>query len=119
MNLRLRFFCILSLFIGTVIYCLQYFNVPLPNFLNNYLNDFLIIPIALFICLLFLRWSRNDSSFTLKLPVILYLCSLYSLIFEFILPQQLTRYTADPIDVILYFLGGFTFYLLQNKPSRA
>ncbi|KOY50838.1 hypothetical protein I602_398 [Polaribacter dokdonensis DSW-5] len=49
----------------------------------------------------------------------MYLCSLYSLIFEFILPQQLTRYTADPIDVILYFLGGFTFYLLQNKPSRA
>lgn len=119
MNLRLSIFCILSLTLGTSVYIFQSLELSLPRLLNNYLNDFLIIPIVLYLCLLFLRWSRNDANFVLKLPIILYVCALYAFIFEYLLPKQLVRYTSDPIDALLYFIGGLVFYLLQNKPSKA
>ena len=115
MNKKLTFFCVSSFIIGTTVYLLQYFNIPLPKIINNYLNDFLIIPIVLYACLLVLRFTRNDKNFTLNLFMILYVCTFYSIIFEFILPNYLARYTADIIDVLLYFAGGFAFYLLQNK----
>lgn len=115
MNKKLVFFCSFSFLLGTLIYCLQKNLILLPPLINNYLNDFLIIPIVLFICLIILRWTRNDKHLSLSLPIILYLCAMYSVLFEFILPGYLERYTQDYIDIILYFLGGFCFYFLQTK----
>jgi hypothetical protein len=115
MNKKLVLFFAFSLCFGILIYTLQFLKVDLPKFINNYLNDFLIIPIVLFICLLFLRWSRNDKEFSLSLPIILYVCLLYSILFEFVFPEYLARYTKDYIDIILYFTGGITFYKLQSK----
>lgn len=40
---------------------------------------------------------------------------MYSVLFEFIFPNYLARYTKDYIDIMLYFAGGFIFYKLQNK----
>ena len=117
MNKKLIFFCIFSTFTGILIYIFQLLKIDLPNFINNYTNDFLIVPIVLFMCLLFLRWSRNNKNFTLSLPIVLYVCLLYSILFEFVFPEYLARYTKDYIDIILYFTGGFIFFALQNKPS--
>lgn len=114
MNKKLTLYILFSLISGLSIYFLQFLNIDLPNFINNYVNDFLIIPIVLFICLLFLRWSRNDKKFNLSLPIILYVCFMYSILFEFVFPEYLARYTKDYIDVMLYFASGFLFYLLQK-----
>lgn len=114
MNKKLIFYFLFCLFTGIIIYFLQYLKVNLPNLINNYVNDFLIIPIVLFISLVFLRWSRNDQKFTLSLSIIFYLCFMYSLLFEFIFPEYLARYTKDYIDVVLYFISGFFFYRLQK-----
>ncbi|PQJ78634.1 hypothetical protein BTO18_05280 [Polaribacter porphyrae] len=115
MNKRLILLFLISLFIAFIIYFFQFLKIDLHYLINNYVNDFLIIPIVLFICLLFLRWSRNNKNFTLSLPIVIYLCIMYSILFEFIFPNFLARYTKDYIDVLLYFAGGLLFYLLQDK----
>lgn len=81
------------------------------------MNDFLIVPIVLFLSLQVLKWSKNNKNFKLSLGVILYLCFLYSFLFEFILPNYLIRYTKDYIDVVLYFTSGLVFYRLQKSSS--
>jgi hypothetical protein len=118
MNQRLTIYCSTSFILGTLVYILQAYNIVLPKVINNYLNDFLIIPIVLFFSLIFLRWSRNNKSFTISLPIILYLCTMYSVLFEYIFPKYLIRYTSDFIDVLLYFLSGFIFYILQTKNKK-
>lgn len=117
MNKRLKIFCVSSICIGFIIYTFQSLKLYLPGFINNYLNDFLIIPILLFMCLLFLKWSRNEPNFRINAGIVLYICIMYSILFEFVFPNYLARYTKDYIDIILYFAGGITFYQLQNKPS--
>lgn len=111
----LFYYFLFSLITGTSVYFLQYFAIRLPNIIRFYLNDFLIIPIVLYCCLIVLKWSRNDPNYKLSLPIILYLCVLYSVLFEFVFPKFMARYTKDFIDIILYFTGGITFYILQKK----
>lgn len=117
MKKTLFYYFIFSVITGSFIYFSSYFNVQLPRFVRHYVNDFLIIPIVLYISLQILKWSKNDKEYNLSLPIILYLCFLYSLLFEFIFPKYLARYTKDFIDVILYFASGFLFYYLQ-KPKK-
>lgn len=117
MKKRLILYSVSSFVLGIIIYTFQSFNLYLPKIINNYLNDFLIIPILLFICLLFLRWSRNEPNFRFNFGIILYICLMYSILFEFVFPNYLARYTKDYVDIILYFASGFIFYKLQNKSA--
>lgn len=114
MSKWLRLYFILSLIVGTTIYGFQIIKFKLPKIINNYVNDFLIIPIVLTICLFILIKTKNNQKYKIPLPVILYLCFLYSVLFEFILPSYLARYTKDYLDVLLYFTGGIVFYQLQK-----
>jgi hypothetical protein len=113
-NKKLFFFFLVSLVSGTTIYFLQFFKILLPKIIHFYANDFFIMPIVLFISLQVLKFTRNQSNFTIPLFYILYLCAFYSVVFEFILPNYLARYTKDYIDVLLYFASGIVFYKLQK-----
>jgi len=117
MKKLLIYYFIFSLIVGTSIYVLQKVSVPLPKIIHNYANDFLIIPIILTPCLYILRRTRNNKNYTLPLSIVLYLCALYSILFEWYFPQILERYTADFIDIALYFSSGFVFFFLQKKHS--
>ncbi|QXP64593.1 hypothetical protein [Polaribacter sp. HaHaR_3_91] len=110
----LFYYFLISLLTGSTIYLLQYLSFPLPKFISFYVNDFLIIPIVLYISLQILKWSKNDKSYTLSFPIILYVCFMYSLLFEFIFPKYLARYTTDIVDILLYFASGLLFYYLQK-----
>ena len=79
---------------------------------------FLIMPIVLTISLVVLRWSRSDKNYQISIWVILYICGLYSVFYEYILPRIHPRYTADIIDVILYFISGFIFFILQKSKEK-
>lgn len=118
MKKLLLYYFIFSLLTGTIVYFLQYFSVSLPKIIRFYLNDFLVIPIVLYISLHILKWSKNDKKYTLSLPIILYVCFLYSILFEFIFPKYLARYTKDFVDVMLYFSSGFVFYILQKNKKE-
>ncbi len=112
-KIRIVFFCFVA--IGITIYSMQKTAIPLPKIVNNYVNDFLIIPIVSTIVLYVFQIIKNDKTYRLSLGVIWYISFLYALIFEWILPKFHLRYTADLIDVLLYFLGGLFFYLLQKN----
>ncbi|WP_156879273.1 hypothetical protein [Salinimicrobium xinjiangense] len=42
------------------------------------------------------------------------LAALYSVYFEIYLPEVTTRYTADVVDMLLYFSGALIFWLVQR-----
>lgn len=118
MNKTLTYYFFFSLLLGSTIYSASYFNIQLPRFVRHYVNDFLIIPIVLISCLYIVRKLKSTTSFRLSLMQVLYTCTLYAVIFEYWLPKFHFRYTADGIDVVLYFLSGLIFYVLQLKAVK-
>ncbi|MCK8140384.1 hypothetical protein MW871_00615 [Flavobacterium sp. I-SCBP12n] len=101
--------------IALTIYALQRLHFSLPSLINNYLNDLLYVPIALGAIQFIIRRLKKDPLFQLPLGFILFLSSFYSFYFEYYLPKVNVRYTADWIDVLLYFIGGVVFFLLQRR----
>jgi hypothetical protein len=118
MRKRVYVYAVFSILIGAVVYFAQKFNFKLPKIIQFYLNDFLIVPIILTISLVILRWSKNNESYQISIWVILYICGLYGLLYEYILPKFHPRYTADIIDVVLYFISGFVFFILQKNKAK-
>lgn len=103
-----------SVLIAMCVYVAQKLDFKLPEIIDFYLNDFLIMPILLTISLVILRWSRNNKNYQIPIWVILYICGVYAFLYEYVLPKFNPRYTADIIDVVLYFISGFLFFTLQN-----
>lgn len=114
MKKNLTYYFICSIIIGGIIYACEKIEIILPNLIRYYVNDFLIVPIVLSISLIAIRKLKNNQQFKLSFLQITYVCLLYALIFEYWLPKFHTRYTADFIDVLLYFTSGIVFYFLQK-----
>ncbi|WP_147415810.1 hypothetical protein [Ulvibacterium marinum] len=90
-------------------------SATLPEWTNNYLNDFLCMPIVLFMGQFAIRKLKGNNTLRLPWPLILTLTLFYSVYFEYYLPRINLRYTADFLDVVLYFSGSAFFYLMENK----
>ena len=100
------------------IFILQKLNVPLPSLVNNYLNDLLCLPLILGVLTFLIRYFKKDKFFTFPLAFVILLSTYYSVYFEFYLPKVNPRYTADWIDVILYFSSSIAFFLIQNNERK-
>ncbi len=87
----------------------------IPTFLNNYLTDFLCMPIVLTLSLIGVRLIKRDPTISLTPTMIYGMTAFYAILFEWILPHQHAKYTQDPIDVIMYFIGGIFFAYIQQK----
>ncbi|MDT0643008.1 hypothetical protein RM553_09235 [Zunongwangia sp. F363] len=72
------------------------------------------MPVVLGICLKTVQWLKQDKQLNLKILPILSLTVFYSLYFELLLPEIMSRYTADFLDVIMYFSGAVLFFLMQH-----
>ena len=105
-------------FIALTIYIMQRLQIPLPAIINNYLNDLLYIPLVIGAIEFIIRRVKKESSFILPLGFIFFLACSYSLYFEYYLPKINPRYTADWIDVILYFLGGIAYFFIGNIKKK-
>ncbi|MCT4581561.1 MAG: hypothetical protein N4A35_09105 [Flavobacteriales bacterium] len=90
-------------------------EVQLPELLNSYGTDLLFMPLLLSFALWMTRLIKRDHALTLTLPMLLVTFLFVSFIFEYYLPARSSIYTADKIDVVMYFLGGIIFYYLQNR----
>ena len=113
----LHFYLLLSLIAFISIQVLKYNFFSNPNWIFNYVNDFLTIPLVATVCLYSVWFIRKDVSIRLNWLTILSLVVLYSFVFEFYLPRQSHRYTADIWDIVCYSLGGLVFYLLQKREN--
>lgn len=89
-------------------------NFQMPQFFSSYLNDLLCMPVVLGICLFLIRRFNKKKQLKISLFSCLSLAALYSIYFEIYLPKVTQRYTADPVDALLYFIGAIVFYLLQK-----
>ncbi|MDR0228720.1 MAG: hypothetical protein LBI72_06605 [Flavobacteriaceae bacterium] len=107
-----------ALGIAISIYLLQKNHIVLPLWVNNYVNDFLTLPLVLTLGLYLIRKIKREH--TLKLPLLLVLLTAfaYSIYFEWYLPQYHIRYTGDWWDCVMYFCGAIVFYKLQSVSSE-
>lgn len=113
MTKQLTYYFIFSTLIGSCIYVCEKLDIILPKLIRFYVNDFLIIPIVLYTCLFVIQKLKGKKNSKLSFLNIIYLCVLYSILFEYWFPKFHPRYTADYIDVVLYFISGILFYFLQ------
>ena len=113
-NIRRLYFLI---FVGitTAVYIAQQLSFHLPHLINNYLNDLLCMPIVLKICQFAVRFIKKDKYITIPIKISFTLTLLYAMYFEFLLPKFNNRYTADAIDVILYFMGLLFFLWIEGS----
>lgn len=110
----LHIYVALSLLLFSMVQSLKIFSIPAPQWIFSYLNDFLVIPIVACICLNIIWILKKDKAIRLNGFTIISLVLLYSIYFEYYLPQQSTRYTGDIWDVVCYASGGLVFYILQR-----
>ncbi|TXD81650.1 hypothetical protein ESY86_00025 [Subsaximicrobium wynnwilliamsii] len=107
-------YVLLSLLLFFTVQSLKFYAVVSPIWMLHHLNDFLVIPMVATLCLHGVWLIKKDTTIRLNLFTILSLVALFSLVFEYYLPQQSYRYTGDLWDVISYVLGGFMFYVFQK-----
>lgn len=100
------------------VYSMQRLNVPLPKFVNNYVNDLLCMPLVLGLLTFLIRYFKKDKYFSFPLAFVLLLATYYSIYFEYYLPKINPRYTADWIDVLLYFFSSIAFFIIQNNKRK-
>jgi hypothetical protein len=85
---------------------------------HSYLDDLLCLPIVLTIGLSMYRYFKPEYRLTLvhMLPVLV----VYSVYFEWYLPQFSTTATSDPIDIVMYVLGltVFGYFINRNDELR-
>lgn len=90
------------------------FGVFIP-IIHSYLDDLLCFPIVLTLGLAMYRYFKPDYKLSrLHIwPVVL----IYSIYFEWYLPQNSTAYTADALDILMYVLGALIFQRFINRSS--
>jgi hypothetical protein len=95
------------------IYVMQRLSLPLPAVVNNYVNDLLCLPL--------LRDDlcnptfKKDNSFTFSIGFVVFWPAIILFYFEYYLPEVNPRYTADWIDVILYFQADLFSSLVKSR----
>ena len=99
------------------IYSMQRLRLPLNAVINNYVNDFLCLPILLGGISFGIRYLKKDACFRLPFIFIIGMAAYYAAYFEYYLPQFNPRYTGDWIDVALYFFGGLSFFYAESFRS--
>ncbi|MFD2562134.1 hypothetical protein [Aquimarina rubra] len=113
-----RYYFLFFCFVALVIYSFQQLNIDLPILIQNHVNDFLCMPIVLYVCQFIVRKLKSDENMILPLPLLMVVTMGYSLYFEWYLPKHMIRYTSDWLDVALYFLGMLFFYWIERKKQR-
>ena len=101
--------------LASVVFALQKFQVALPPVINNYLNDFLCMPIVLYICRFAVRTLKSNRRLQIPIGLVFLITIGYAVYFEYYLPQFSPRYTGDIIDVFVYFGGAFFFIFFNGE----
>lgn len=93
-------------------------EIALHPLINNYVNDFLSIPLVLkisqLICEKFIYQKKINFTFSLIIAI----CMYWSLLFEVIFSKILSRYTTDYLDIFAYFVGGIVYYLIEKYENN-
>jgi len=102
--------------------CLAYWAVKLlainyrvPVFITSWFSDFLAIPFIMLLFRIVIGFFENDyRNKALPIYFIATAVVVYSVWFEWYLPNQNTVYIGDWIDVLAYVAGGLCFFLFEK-----
>jgi len=85
-------------------------------FCNYYLNDLLLVPVLVPIILFLSRILkfREYYSYPKYLEIVIPLV-IWSVAFEIIGPFYFTKGTSDPIDVLVYCIGGLISWIIWHQ----
>lgn len=89
---------------------------PIP-LLNNWLTDFLFLPVVAHIALVFTRQLLRNAGYRYPLSLLLWMAAYTAIVFEYILPFFSANTTADLIDVLAYFTGAVYYYFVHQQWS--
>lgn len=94
----------------------KHYQIAIP-FADNYLDDFLAMPIILTIFWTEQRvlWKRFQHPLTIFQIIVFTLA--FSIFFEEILPNYNVNYTKDYWDYLAYGLGSLCFYFTINTST--
>lgn len=109
-------------FSSSILYALQAYtklqNISTPIFISSYFSDLLALPLILSVSLFLLRKLKRLPYLYLTNGMLAFTLLYTSILFEWILPQFNTKYTADFFDVIFYVLGTVIFYFIQKQLKK-
>lgn len=106
------FFCGLMLVYFLVRWALIFGDTGI---LRWYLTDLLFVPAMCTFGLIGVRLIRRDRTIKLSWWHVLIQFIAVSAYFEWYLPKHFSEYTADPLDVVMYFIGALVFLSIQKK----
>jgi len=93
----------------------QFFMKPADNsFLNFYLNDMLAVPIVLNLVLISFKMLYSSTNIYLGIDKIIFTVIYISILFEITLPYFFKRFVGDWLDVLMYIIGGFIYFIFQK-----
>lgn len=88
---------------------------PIP-LLNNWLTDFLFVPVVAHIALTFTRnFLLRDTGYRYPLIYLLCIAAYAAIVFEYLLPIFSANTVADPLDVVAYFSGAIFYYCIHQQ----
>lgn len=108
-----KYYYITCLILFLIIYGTQKLGYTLPYYIQNYGSNLICMPIILKTIQLILKFAFKKN-IRLGYINIISVTFYFSWYFEYYLPKHDTRYTADPYDVFLYFIGSFVYCYLEN-----
>lgn len=117
-NLIKEYYFPVFIFLGVSVYLLQWFNVSLPELVNNHLNDVLCMPIVLKISLYSVRFIKSEKRIKLPLLLQILVTLIFIIYFEGVLPITHQRYTADFLDVVAFTLGLLFFIGVEGFENK-
>ena len=88
-------------------------------FVHAYLDDFLTLPLSGALILFVQRFlTYRNPAYVLPVWQVAFLWLVFSVWFEWYLPQQSAAYVQNGWDVVAYALGGVLFQFTINRPQR-
>ena len=100
--------------IYVVYYGLKQTDFEFPVLVSNYLADLLSIFLVNTFTLWTIRKVKNKPNLELRPVLILVSILMFTLFFEFILPQQNPIYVYDPWDILCYFISGMAYFIWRK-----
>lgn len=113
----LRLSHILPILLWLTHLCLLFFKIHI-KFIDNYLDDLVVLPIILGISTIIQQKFITNNSFTVNYKTIIYSWLYFCIVFECIIPRFNRHFTTDWFDCIAYGIGALYFVCFQNKPIK-
>ena len=108
----LYFLFFASVYLG--VRALEYSGQVPYKWMSFYLTDLCAMPLLLGFLFLAMKVLKKNMK-VLPLWFIAGMTVYWSIYFEYYLPLQNSKFTADYLDVIMYCLGSLSFVLWQNR----